>query len=89
MAIYPVNPPTLTGQVLGAYREDLVQQATQEAATYFGTECVRICLSMEVAESEYLFDSLVTPIRTIYGANYSAETYHMPDRRCPLCGEEF
>lgn len=92
--IHPTRTTPLTGRVRGNSRHALTIQATQEAATYYGTPCVEVILTNEEAETAYIDDTrfgeppTLSTGPTIYTANYQAITHPDTTDTCPKCGKE-
>lgn len=74
-------------------RADLIRQAEEQGAAYYGTECVSVTLSDEKAETEYqhTLEGSV-PTRTDFSADYTANIEHQWSKpsygfpKCHKCG---
>lgn len=87
----------LTGNVTGRNRQQLIDQAKDEAIQYYGNECFTIAITCERSETEYeqygIFDT-ITPTRTSFTANYTATPSHRwvgidnLKQYCFTCGTE-
>ncbi|WP_019148486.1 hypothetical protein [Timonella senegalensis] len=94
---------TLTGNITGASRQELINQATQAATAYYGNACFSIRLHKETSETD-CSDSYTNldapneklPTTTIYTAEYTATPMHTcitttanqdQPRTCRDCGQ--
>lgn len=82
MATLKARPQALTGHVQGSTRKQLINRATQEAATYYRTTCVGITLTYEQAKTDYIDDTqfdgtlATTAAPVTYIADYEATETH-------------
>ena len=65
----------ITGHVTGTSRDDLVAQATEETAQFFGTPCVSVNVYNAVAETQEVEVRTLCepPTRTVFRADYVGE----------------